>query len=122
MADGFKILAQASLGTSFGTVYTVPTASGSKFASRESSQAIISSIVVCCMAGTGTPWYSIRVVKSGETGGDEETVIYQKGLAIKDTDVLSLGIGLVSGDFIEASISSGSGDKITMNIFGTEIL
>ena len=74
------------------------------------------------MAGTGTPWYSIRVVKSGETGGDEETVIYQKGLAIKDTDVLSLGIGLVSGDFIEASISSGSGDKITMNIFGTEIL
>ena len=122
MADGFKILAQASLGTSFGTVYTVPTASGSKFASRESSQAIISSIVVCCMAGTGTPRYSIRVVKSGETGGDEETVIYQKGLAIKDTDVLSLGIGLVSGDFIEASISSGSGDKITMNIFGTEIL
>ena len=61
-------------------------------------------------------------MKSGETGGDEETVIYQKGLAIKDTDVLSLGIGLVSGDFIEASISSGSGDKITMNIFGTEIL
>ena len=122
MADGFKILAQASLGTSFGTVYTVPTASGSKFASRESSQAIISSIVVCCMAGTGPPWYSIRVVKSGETGGDEETVIYQKGLAIKDTDVLSLGIGLVSGDFIEASRSSGSGDKITMNIFGTEIL
>ena len=34
------------------------------------------------------------------------------------TDILSLGIGLVAGDSIEASMKSGS--VIHMNIFGTE--
>ena len=122
MADGFKILAQASLSNTESTIYTVPAASSGQFASRETSQTIISSIILCCIAGTGTPWYSIRVKKSGDSDDNKQIIFFEQAIAIKDTDVLSLGIGLVSGDSIEASRSNGSGDAVQINIFGTEVV
>ena len=117
MAEGFKILGQATLAVAEATVYRVPPASGASFGSRSMAQSVISSIVVCCVSGT-SPWYSIRVKKSGDAGSNKQIIFFQKPITITSTDVLSLGIGLVVGDSIEASCSSGA--VIHMNIFGTE--
>jgi len=118
MAEGFKVLGQGTLAAAEATLYTVPAGAGASFSSRSMSQAVISSIIVCCVSGT-SPWYSIRVKKSGAVDSDKQIIFYQKSLAIKTTDVLSLGIGLVAGDSIKAS--TGSGMVIHMNIFGTEV-
>lgn len=117
MAEGFKILGQATLAVAEATVYRVPPASGASFGSRSMAQSVISSIVVCCVSGAQL-WYSIRVRKSGDADNDNQIIFFQKPIAHHETDVLSLGIGLVVGDSIEASCSSGA--VIHMNIFGTE--
>lgn len=117
MAEGFKVLGQGTLAATEATLYTVPFASGASSSSRRMMQAVISSIIVCCVSGT-TPWYSIRVKKLGDSDSNEQIIFYQKSIDIKTTDVLSLGIGLVAGDSIEASTDTGM--VIHMNIFGTE--
>ena len=121
MADGFKILAQATLTGSEVAIYTVPTPSGGRFATRGNSQAVISSIILCCTGG-GSSTYSIRV-KENSTVSDSpsELIFNNQAIALADTDVLSLGIGLVSGNLIKASLAGGSAE-IQMNIFGTEVL
>ena len=122
MADGFKILAQATLTNTEATIYAVPTPSGDRFATRGNSQAVISSIILCCTndSGGAGPNYSIRVKRSGETDNAKQIIFNAQAIAINETDVLSLGIGLVSGDSIKASCTSG--DAVQMNIFGTEVL
>jgi hypothetical protein len=122
MADGFKILAQATLTVSEATIYTVPAPTGQRFAARGNSQAVISSIILCCTGGSSTT-YSIRVKDSSDEGADinKQIIFSSQGIALNETDVLSLGIGLVSGDSIEA-ICAGSGSVVQMNIFGTEAL
>ena len=122
MADGFKILAQATLTNTEATIYTVPTPSGERFLTRGNSQAVISSIILCCTADSGGgATYSIRVKESGEDADADKQIIFkEQAIALNETDVLSLGIGLVSGNLIEASCSSG--DAVQMNIFGTEVL
>ena len=117
MAEGFKVLGQGTLAVDEATLYTVPFASGASSSSRRMMQAVISSIIVCCVSGT-TPWYSIRVKKSGDADSDEQIIFFEKSIDIKTTDVLSLGIGLVAGDSIVAS--TGALMVIHMNIFGTE--
>jgi len=117
MAEGFKVLGQGTLAVTEATLYTVPFASGASSSSRRMTQAVISSIIVCCVSGT-SPWYSIRVKKSGDADSDEQIIFFEKSIDIKTTDILSLGIGLVAGDSIEASMKSGA--VIHMNIFGTE--
>ena len=122
MADGFKILAQATLTNTEATIYAVPTPSGDRFATRGNSQAVFSSIILRCTndGGDAGPNYSIRVKRSGETDNAKQIIFNAQAIAINETDVLSLGIGLVSGDSIEASCTSG--DAVQMNIFGTEVL
>lgn len=116
MAEGFKILGQGTLVAGEAALYVVPAASGTSFASRSMTQAVISSIIVCCVSGA-TPWYSIRVKKSGDSNSPEQIIFFEKSIDIKTTDVLSLGIGLVAGDSI---VASNSGAVMHMNIFGTE--
>ena len=120
MADGFKILAQATLAGSEAVIYTVPTPSGERFSTRGNSQAVISSIILCCTAGTSVT-YTIRVSKSGESNDNKQLIFNNQGIAANETDVLSLGIGLVSGDSISALVA-GSTPVVQMNIFGTEVL
>jgi hypothetical protein len=117
MAEGFKVLGQGTLAVTEATLYTVPFASGASSSSRRMTQAVISSIIVCCVSGT-LPWYSIRVKKLGDVDSDEQIIFFEKSIDIKTTDILSLGIGLVAGDSIEASAKSAT--VIHMNIFGTE--
>tara|TARA_R110002012_G_scaffold246374_2_gene421910 strand:- start:635 stop:997 length:363 start_codon:yes stop_codon:yes gene_type:complete len=120
MADGFKILAQATLTNTEAAVYAVPLSSSGQFSSRDISQAIISSIILCCTTGASASSYSIRVKKSGEADNNKQIIFNDKVILEDETDVLSLGIGLVSGDSIEASCSSGH--VIQMSIFGTEVV
>ena len=121
MADGFKILAQATLTNTEAAIYTVPTPSGDRFATRGNSQAVISSIILCCTSGASVT-YSIRVSKSGESNDPKQLIFNEQGIAANETDVLSLGIGLVSGDSISAEIGGSSTPVVQMNIFGTEAL
>jgi hypothetical protein len=136
MADGFKILAQAvllssdpatvPLADSAGClIYQVPDASAARFNSRDYSQAVISSIVVCHVdSAAATHPYTIRVVKSGAGFDNKQYVIYNKDLSASDTDVLSLGIGLVSGDAIyaESYKNASSVSDLSISIFGTEVV
>jgi hypothetical protein len=133
MADGFKVLAAKSLATIPGApyanteaslIYEVPSPSGERFGTRGNSQAIFSSMTVCHhAAGSGN--YSIRLVQAADRSpslniDDSQYLIFHKAISANDTDVLSFGIGLVSGDAIYASVDSGS--AINIHIFGTEAL
>ena len=145
MADGFKILAQAMMRDSgldgsgnptlpladdaLDLIYQVPSPSGERFATRGNSQAIISSISVCHVhSSSGAHEYSIRVVEDVSSPGfaNKQYIIYNKGINNSTTDVLSLGIGLVSGNGIYAEAyaggTAGTASDIAITIFGTEVL
>ena len=139
MADGFKILAQAMMRDS-GTglpladnaldlIYEVPSPSGQRFATRGNSQAIVSSISVCHVHDSAAAHeYSIRIVEDVSSPGfdDKQYIIYNKSISNSTTDVLSLGIGLDSGNGIYAEAAAGgtAGDPsdIAITIFGTEVV
>jgi hypothetical protein len=119
MADGFKILAQATLSDTEATIYAVPAAGGSRFASRQTSQTIVSSIILCCTTGAPAT-YSIRVKNSiSDANNDKQFIFKLQPISAPETDVLSLGIGLVAGNCIEAQCSTD--DVVQMSIFGTEV-
>jgi len=140
MADGFKILAQAMMRDSgsgnlpladnaLDLIYEVPSPSGQRFATRGNSQAIVSSISVCHVHDSSAAHeYSIRIVEDVSSPGfdDKQYVIYNKSISNSTTDVLSLGIGLVSGNGIYAEAATGgtAGDPsdIAITIFGTEVV
>lgn len=133
MADGFKVLAaveMVSIGsapyanTEASLIYEVPSPSGERFGTRGNSQAIFSSMTVCHHA-SGSGNYSIRLVQAADRSpslniDDSQYLIFHKAISANDTDVLSFGIGLVSGDAIYASVDSGS--AINIHIFGTEVV
>ena len=133
MADGFKVLAAVEMveigstpyaNTEASLIYEVPSPSGERFGTRGNSQAIFSSMTVCHHAG-GSGNYSIRLVQSADRSpslniDDSQYLIFHKSISANDTDVLSFGIGLVSGDAIYASVDSGS--DINIHIFGTEVV
>jgi len=133
MADGFKVLAakeMVSIGsapysnTEASLIYEVPSPSGERFGTRGNSQAIFSSMTVCHHA-TGSAAYSIRLVQSADRSpslniDDSQYLIFHKSISQNNTDVLTFGIGLISGDAIYASADSGS--DINIHIFGTEAL
>lgn len=139
MADGFKILGTKELSlvvapyanTSDSLIYQVPSPSGERFGTRGNSQAIISTIVVC-HHGSGSVSYTIRVLESSDAKSDPVTfdisqyIIHQRAIGANETDVLTFGIGLTSGDAIYASAeitgSPPSSSETNIHIFGTEVL
>ena len=122
MAEAFKVLGQSDISDSaFGTtLYTVPTSPSSGFSSRNVSQTLVASLVVCNRHASNAGAYSVRVVPSGETEGNKHTIFLSKAIAAKDTHVISLGLGMQTGDKIK--VSSGSGDDISMSAFGVEMV
>ena len=139
MADGFKILGTKELppvsgppyaNTSDSLIYQVPSPSGERFGTRGNSQAIISTIVVCHHGGGNTA-YTIRVLESSDAKSDPVTfdvsqyIIYHRSIGANETDVLTFGIGLTSGDAIYASADatgSPTSSNTNIHIFGTEVL
>lgn len=129
MADGFKILAAKEMvsdATGLATVdgsfvYRVPRPSGQRHATRDRSQAIISSIVICHHGGNQNPTVTIRVVQDGFSTpvvfDDSQYVIYQNSITTNQTKVYSLGIGLTADNAIYASSTLAD---VNIHIFGTE--
>ena len=119
MADSFKVLGQADLSASSwgSTVYTAPGTPHSEFAPRQIMQSIVSVIIVANRSTSGT--YNIRIVPKDETASDKHIIISGRTLGNNATDVLSLGIGLSSGDKIQAYSSAAT---FSMSVFGLETL
>ncbi len=125
-AAGVKILAQAELTVSAThdadiAIYTVPTVSDDRFATRQPVRSVVSSIVVCCTGTTGD--FSIRVNKNGEADADKQYIYYDETVSPGTSQVLTFGEGtlaglsLESGDIIKATIDAGNA---SISIFGRE--
>ena len=130
MADSFKFLATKELpvvgtpyaNTSDSFVYRVPKPSVERFGVRRDAQAVISSILIC-NHGSGSASYTIRIIEDGFASpvvfSVDQYVIFHKAIGTNETDVLSLGIGLTTGNALYASTS---GSDVNIHVFGTEIL
>jgi hypothetical protein len=119
VSDTLKVLGQLDLATGAwsGTVYTCPGTPHAEFAPRRIMQSIVSVIIVANRSSSAT--YNIRVVPKGETGGNKHIIISGRTLGTNATDILSLGIGLSSGDKIQAYSSAAT---FSVSAFGMETL
>jgi|TARA_R100001082_G_scaffold95581_1_gene62838 hypothetical protein len=132
MAESFKILGQVYLQDASGgsapvwkVLYVVPERSDAKYGSA-SAQAVISSIVICNEETSDTK-YNIAVVPNGEDVNSSPNfhhiIFNEKVVASESTHVISLGLGLQSGDAIYVKQSKANdGKKFSVNAFGIEMV
>lgn len=108
MATAYKALGQSNpSATTLTTLYTVPA----------STEAVISSIVVCNQAGTGGT-YRIAVRPNGAAVSAEHYVVYDATISANTTVAYTLGITLDASDVVSVYASSTS---MSFNAFGSEI-
>ena len=110
MVDSYGILAQVAPASGAGaltTIYTVP-----------STSAVISSIVVCNTLGTAQSW-NLYAAKGGAANAVPQTLFQYSPLTGYQTEAITLGITLATGDQI-TGFSSASG-AIAVNLFGDQI-
>ena len=108
MANTYKVLGQvAPSATTATTAYTVPS----------STQAVLSTIVVCNRAGSaGT--YRIAIRPDGASLATTHYVAYDIAIAANDSTALTLGITLGDTDVVTVYASSAD---MTFSVFGSEI-
>ena len=108
MANTYKVLGQvAPSATTATTAYTVPS----------STQAVLSTIVVCNRAASaGT--YRIAIRPDGATLATTHYVAYDIAIAANDSTALTLGITLGDTDVVTVYASSAD---MTFSVFGSEI-
>lgn len=108
MANTYKVLGQvAPSATTATTAYTVPS----------STQAVLSTIVVCNRAASaGT--YRIAIRPDGATLANTHYVAYDIAIAANDSTALTLGITLGDTDVVTVYASSAD---MTFSVFGSEI-
>ena len=108
MANVYKVLGQvAPSATTATTAYTVPS----------STQAILSTIVVCNRAASsGT--YRIAIRPDGASLATTHYVAYDIVIAANDSTALTLGITLGDTDVVTVYASSAD---MTFSVFGSEI-
>lgn len=108
MANVYKVLGQvAPSATTATTAYTVPS----------STQAILSTIVVCNRAASsGT--YRIAIRPNGDSLATTHYVAYDIVIAANDSTALTLGITLGDTDVVTVYASSAD---MTFSVFGSEI-
>jgi len=121
VAESFKVLGQAAIATSAfaTTLYTAPTKPDVAFGTRNVSQVLVGSLVVCNRDSSGGA-YSVRVIPSGETEGDKHTIFLDKAIEGNTTDIVSLGLCMQSGDTIK--VSGATDNTISMSVFGVEMV
>jgi len=119
VADGYKVLAQSELTASYATVYVVPTSTTSTFATRNLIVSIVSSMTFCNTTGSTVQYY-VRIVPSGDTAANKHVIIHNKDIAAKSTDIVSLGVGLQTGDVIDMKADGTT--RVSASIFGIEII
>lgn len=109
MATAYKpsqVQGTASTGT-YATLYNTPA----------STEAIISTIVICNTAGASAT-YRIGLDTSAGTPGASEWLVYDATVAANDTIALTLGVCLDAGKYIRVSSSANT---VTFSAFVSEI-
>ena len=114
----YRVLGQEAVGSSWTTVYTVPTGQA----------AITSTVAFCYLGSTGAETYSLRVVPAGQTGDAKHQVVRGKLVSVEidpdggatGSDFYTLGLTLAAGDKVEAKSSAGSG-VFAVHVYGTEL-
>lgn len=108
MANTYKVLGQvAPSATTATTAYTVPS----------STQAVLSTIVVCNRAASAGS-YRIAIRPDGATLATSHYVAYDIAIAANDSTALTLGITLGDTDVVTVYASSAD---MTFSVFGSEI-
>ena len=110
MANAYKVLDQSKIAAAdtFENGYTVPS----------DTECIVSNIIVTNIGTTASADYSIKIVPSGETSGDQHYIVKDATIAPSSTDSLTWGITLAAAD--KFSIAADSTD-VVIAVFGTEI-
>ena len=108
MANTYKVLGQvAPSATTATTAYTVPS----------STQAVLSTIVVCNRASSAGS-YRIAIRPDGASLATSHYVAYDIAIAANDSTALTLGITLGDTDVVTVYASSAD---MTFSVFGSEI-
>jgi len=103
-----KVLGQSHPNaTTATTVYTVPA----------STQAVVSSIVICNQSATATT-FRIWIAVNGAGDGNTQYLYYDVSLPGNDTFVITIGITLGAADLIRAYVGAAT---VSINVFGVEI-
>lgn len=108
MATNYKVLGQSNpSATTETTLYTVPA----------STEAVISTIVVCNQAGADAT-FRIAVRPDGATLAAQHYLAYDVTVGASDSTTLTLGITLDATDVVTVYASSAT---LSFNAFGSEI-
>lgn len=110
MPTSYKILGQSSPNaTTLATLYTCP--------SSPTTQAVVSSIVICNRGATDTT-FRISVRPSTEGLAPKHYLVYDGNIFAKDTITMTLGITMDAGNIME--IYAGTAN-LSFSCFGSEI-
>jgi len=108
MAEVYKILGQSAPSATTATdVYDVPA----------STEAIVSSIVVCERGGAAAT-FRVAFLIGGGTVATTDYIAYNHAIAANETIVLTLGVGMATTDQVEVYCSTAD---CTFSVFGMEI-
>jgi hypothetical protein len=109
MPINYRVLGQVSPPASgLTTLYTVPSG----------TQTICSTLSVCNLAGFLNT-YRIAVRPTGAAIVNQHYIVYDAQVAGNDSNFLTLGLSLNSGDVLSVYTPSNSG--LSFNVFGSEI-
>lgn len=107
MADSYKVLGQsAPLAATPTDAYTVPA----------STEAIISTVVICNRSGTATT-FRISVAVAGAGAANEQYLAYDAAIAANETISLTIGITMEATDVLRVYATLAT---VSFNIFGVE--
>jgi len=108
MAESFKILGQQNpAATTLTDLYTVPA----------STQAVVSSIVVC-NRGAATS-YRLSVALNGAADSNEQYIAYDRAIGLNEVHTFVLGIGLGDTDKLRCYATLAT---LSFSAFGVEIV
>ncbi len=108
MAEAYKVLDQTNpSAASLTDGYTVPA----------STEAIISTIVVCNRSATPTA-FRISIAPAGAADNDVHYIYYDRPIGANDTFAATLGLTLATTDVVRVYATLAT---LTFNIYGVEI-
>ena len=109
MAQNFKILGQIDLtSTSLENVYTVP-------ANRET---VISTVVIANRTSASTT-FTLALRDAGATVANKHYLAFGVPIGPTDSTTITLGITAEATDVL--SVSAGTANALSVNVFGTEL-
>lgn len=110
MASTYKVLGQSRpADTNVADLYTVPT----------NGQVVTSTLSVSNNTGSGTT-YRIFVRVDGAGASEDNALVYDATINANTTTTITIGLTADAGDVI--SVQSGSGNALTFQAFGLEIV